>query len=94
MNSGFCPRYDCRNRRFTGGKSRFLQEADSAKGTLRFAAELIRGSLGCVSKRKSCKFERIFRQIKDEGRRFSGAKSRSSDAKMAEKTPKLQFREF
>ena len=50
--------------------------------------------LECVSKRESCKFEWIFRQIKDGSRRFSGAKSRLSDAEMAEKTPKLQLKEF
>ena len=50
--------------------------------------------LECVSKRESCKFEWIFRHIKDESRRFSGAKSRLSDAEMAEKPPKLQLKEF
>ena len=40
MNSEFCVRYDCRNRRFTGCKSRFLQEVDGAKGTSSAAAEL------------------------------------------------------
>ena len=51
-------------------------------------------ALECVSKRESCKFEWIFRQIKDACRRFSGAKSRRADAEMAEKTPKLQLKEF
>ena len=48
----------------------------------------------CVTKRESCKFEWIFRQLKDVCRRFSGAKSRCTDAEMAEKTPKLQLKEF
>ena len=46
-------------------------------------------SIECVSKRKRRKFEWIFCQIKDEGRRFSGAKSSLSDAEMAKKTPKF-----
>ena len=38
--------------------------------------------LGCVSKRKNCKFEWIWCQFKDGNRRFSGAKSRFSDAEV------------
>ncbi len=38
-------------------------------------------------KRKRRQRERIFRQFKERNRRFSGAKSRFSDAEMAEKTP-------
>ena len=44
-------------------------------------------SLGCIWKRKRRQHERIFRQFKEENRRFSGAKSRFPDAEMAEKTP-------
>ena len=36
----FFVRRDGRNRRFTGGKSRFLQEADGGKGVTSAAAEL------------------------------------------------------
>ena len=36
----FFVRRDGRNRRFTGGKSRFLQEADDGKGVTSAAAEL------------------------------------------------------
>ena len=39
-------------------------------------------TLGCVSKRKNCKFEWIWCQFKDGNRRFSGAKSRFSDAEV------------
>ena len=50
MNSEFCVRYDCRNRRFTGCKSRFLQEVDGAKGTSSAAAELCGVALTTGSK--------------------------------------------
>ena len=50
--------------------------------------------LGCIRKRKRRQLERIFRQFKEENRRFSGAKSRFPDAEMAEKTPRWSLREF
>ncbi len=50
--------------------------------------------IGCISKGRNCSFERIFRQIKWKIRRLSSAKSRIWNADMAEKTPKLHFREF
>ena len=40
MANAFFVRCDCRNRRFTGGKSRFLQEADGRKGIASAADEL------------------------------------------------------
>ena len=40
MSNEFCVRCDCRNRRFTGCKSKFPQEADGAKGMFSGAAEL------------------------------------------------------
>jgi len=40
MANAFFVRCDCRNRRFTGGKSRFLQEADGGKGIANAADEL------------------------------------------------------
>jgi len=40
VTSEFFVRRDCKNRRFTGGKSRFLQDADGGKGTVNVAAEL------------------------------------------------------
>ena len=40
MANAFFVRCDCRNRRFTGGKSRFLQEADGGKGIASAADEL------------------------------------------------------
>ncbi len=40
INREFCVRYDCKNRWFTGCKSRFLQEVDGAKGTFLRVAEL------------------------------------------------------
>ena len=40
MANAFFVRCDCRNRRFTGGKSRFLQEADGRKGIASAANEL------------------------------------------------------
>ena len=43
MANAFFVRCDCRNRRFTGGKSRFLQEADGRKG-IASAADELRGS--------------------------------------------------
>ena len=50
--------------------------------------------LECVSKREIRKFEWIFRQVKEEIRRLSSAKSRIDDAEMAQKTPKLRIKEF
>ena len=50
--------------------------------------------LGGIWKRKRRQHERIFRQFKKGNRRFSGAKSRFSDAEMAEKTPWWSLREF
>ena len=50
--------------------------------------------LECVSKRKTRKFEWIFRQFKEEIRRLSSAKSRIDDAEMAQKTPILRIKEF
>ena len=40
MANAFFVRCDCRNRRFTGDKSRFLQEADGGKGIANAADEL------------------------------------------------------
>ena len=40
MANAFFVRCDCRNRRFTGGKSRFLQEANGGKGIANAADEL------------------------------------------------------
>ena len=45
MANAFFVRCDCRNRRFTGGKSRFLQEADGRKGIASAADELCRSAL-------------------------------------------------
>ena len=45
MANAFFVRCDCRNRRFTGGKSRFLQEADGRKGIASAADELCGSAL-------------------------------------------------
>ena len=45
MANAFFVRCDCRNRRFTGGKSRFLQEADGRKGIASAANELCGSAL-------------------------------------------------
>ena len=45
----FFVRCDCRNRRFTGGKSRFLQEADGRKGIASAADELCGSAQGKIS---------------------------------------------
>jgi hypothetical protein len=41
-----------------------------------------------------CSFEQISLQFKAENRRFSGAKSRFSNAKMQGKMPKMHLGEF
>ena len=45
MANAFFVRCDCRNRRFTGGKSRFLQEVDGRKGIASAADELCSSAL-------------------------------------------------
>ena len=52
MANAFFVRCDCRNRRFTGGKSRFLQEADGGKG-IAIAADELCGS--ALTRRRSKK---------------------------------------
>jgi len=49
MANAFFVRCDCRNRRFTGGKSRFLQEADGGKGIANAADELCGVTQGKIS---------------------------------------------
>ena len=66
----------------------------SRKGIRQPSRELCGITLGCIWKRKRRQHERIFRQFKEGSRRFSGAKSRLSDAEMAEKTPWWSLREF
>ena len=52
MANAFFVRCDCRNRRFTGGKSRFLQEADGRKGIASAANELCGIALGFAAHRR------------------------------------------
>ena len=67
--------------RVTDWAAKSIQRRSTALRPRRKPAVLL-NFLGCVSKRKNCKFEQIFRQIKDGSRRFSGAKSRLSDAEV------------
>lgn len=53
MANAFFVRCDCRNRRFTGGKSRFLQEADGRKGIASAADELCGSALSPTASRPS-----------------------------------------
>ena len=69
--------------------SRYRLQPPPSKKASRFPT-----CLGCIRKRKKRQLERIFCQFKEENRRFSGAKSRFSDAEMAEKTPRWSLREF
>ena len=69
MANAFFVRCDCRNRRFTGGKSRFLQEADGRKGIASAADELcgiafIRGGpKGWRGRSESCQTGSVHRLV-------------------------------
>ena len=54
----FFVRCNCKNRRFTGGKSRFLQEADGRKGIASAADELCGSAIAFIYKavHNSCQF--------------------------------------
>ena len=71
-----------------------IKHGGTAKYALRPCKKGAKRFLACVSKRESCKFEWIFRQRKYGSPRFSGAKSRLSDAVVAKKPPTLQLKEF
>ena len=57
MANAFFVRCDCRNRRFTGGKSRFLQEADGRKGIASAADELCGIALRSKALERECRIK-------------------------------------
>ena len=68
MANAFFVRCDCRNRRFTGGKSRFLQEADGRKGIASAADELCGIALRSKALERECSIKKHGDDQCDEGK--------------------------